>query len=134
MAVKSTEINYFTPEIPLSVLFTESGKLEKQSYLQMWRAIADEDERTRELSGIPQCDPELVQRKLEAYNMFFIARRKGVGDQDVLYMSVRLSNDVVILVELTFVTGAPNIKLCSKTQNLDLVPLFESAIEQLLRS
>jgi len=134
MAVKSTEIHYFTPEIPLSVLFTESGRLEKQAYLQMWRAISDEDERTREFTGIPQCDPDSVQRKLEAYNMFFIARRKGVNDQDVLYMSVRLSNDVVLLVEFTFITGAPTIKLCTKTQNLDLAPLFEAAIEQLLRS
>ena len=133
MAVKNNiDILYFSPEVPLHALFLESGKLEKQQYLQMWRAIPDSNEKTKDIANVNSADLDAIQRKLEAHNVFFIARRK-VSEQDVLYLSVRFVNDVVMLVEVTFTPGVPAARICSKTQNLELVPLFESCIEAVLR-
>lgn len=133
MAVKNNiDILYFSPEVPLYMLFLESGKLEKQQYLQMWRAIPDSNEKSKDMANINTADLDAIQRKLEAHNVFFIARRK-VAEQDVLYLSVRFVNDVVMLVELTFTPGVPAARACSKTQNLELVPLFEGCLEAVLR-
>jgi len=133
MAVKNNiDILYFAPEVPLHVLFTEAGRLEKQQYLQMWRAIPDANERTRDVQLAIPLTVELLQPKLEVHNLFFIARRR-VNEQDVVYLSARLTNDVVILVEMTLVPGAPVVKICSKTDNVELIPLFETAVEALLR-
>lgn len=86
--------------------------------------------------------------------------------QDVVYLSVRLTNDVVLLVEITILAAANACKvlhsssssssfsceypfdhsyhaycvpssrtpqIATKTQSVELVPLFETALEQLLR-
>lgn len=66
-----------------------------------------------------------------AARMYEIARRK-VNDQDVVYLSVKTENQAYILVELTFKYSIRQCKCSSKTPNLELIPLFEQAIEQLL--
>jgi hypothetical protein len=118
MAIKNNvDIHYFAPDAPLHVLFTEGGRLEKQQYLQMWRAIPEANEHTRDVALPGLLDVETLQRKLELNNLFFIARRR-VNEQDVVYLSARLTNDVVILVEITLVPGQPVMKVRMRVQML----------------
>lgn len=42
----------------------------------MWRAIPDENEKQREVAGVSVLDPDAIIRKAEAFNLFFIAKRR----------------------------------------------------------
>jgi len=135
MAVKnslSNEVFFFQGLIPFYVLFTETGQLERSSYLSMWKSIPDANERSKDIN-IEAFTPDLdsLLRKLTSRNMFEIARRK-VNDQDVVYMSVKTENSVYILLELSFRPGVRQCKASSKTASLEYIPLFEAALEALL--
>lgn len=127
----SPDIFFFSAPVPLPVLFTEGGQLERSAYLSMWKSIPDANESTRDIPLNGPLDLDFLVRKLTSRNLFEIARRK-VNDQDVVYLSVKTENLVYILVELTFKYNVRQCKLSCKTSNLELVPLFEQAVEQLL--
>jgi len=127
----SPDIFFFQAPVPFSVLFTEGGQLERSAYLSMWKSIPDANESTRDIALNGPLDLDFLVRKLTSRNMFEIARRK-VNDQDVVYLSVKTENLVYILVELTFKYNVRQCKLSCKTSNLELVPFFEQAVEQLL--
>lgn len=128
----SPDVFFFSAPVNFPVLFTEGGALERSAYLSMWKSIADANESTRDinLTG-PSLDLDYLIRKLTSRNMFEIARRK-VNDQDVVYLSVKTENSVYILVELTFKYNQRQCKCSCKTPSVELVGLFEQAIEQLL--
>jgi AP-1 complex subunit beta-1 len=137
IAVKNNLSNdpfFFSANVSLPVLFTEAGQLERTAYLSMWKSIPDANESTKDIPlHAGSTDLDFLIRKLTTRNFFEIARRK-VTDQDVVYLSVKTENLVYILVELTFKYGIRQCKCSCKTSNLELVPLFEQAIEQLLNS
>jgi AP-1 complex subunit beta-1 len=135
MAVKnnlSADIFFFSTNVNFPVLFTDQGQLDRSAYLSMWKSISDANESTRDipLSG-HTLDLDYLIRHLTSRNMFEIARRK-VNDQDVVYLSVKTENQAYILVELTFKYSQRLCKCSSKTPNLELVPLFEQSIAELL--
>eukprot|EP00164_Ancoracysta_twista_P004132 GFYU01005549.1.p1 GENE.GFYU01005549.1~~GFYU01005549.1.p1 ORF type:complete len:929 (+),score=345.40 GFYU01005549.1:52-2838(+) len=133
VAVKNNvDVFYFEETVPLEALFVEDGKLERDDFLQKWKSIPDEQEHSKQITGIPSDNPDLVQQKFGSYNVFFIARRQ-VGEQDILYMSLKTSNNIVILLELTFVPGSGSVKCCCKTPVAQVVPFFEETVERLLK-
>jgi len=135
IAIKNNQSNdafFFSATVPLPVLFTEAGALERSAYLSMWKSIPDANESTRDIPlNAGPTDLDFLVRKLTSRNLFEIARRK-VNDQDVVYLSVKTENSVYILVELTFKYGIRQCKCSCKTASLELVPYFEQSIEQLL--
>jgi len=134
IAIKNNQSNdpfFFSTGVFLPVIFTEAGQLERSAYLSMWKSIPDANESTKEVALHSTLDLDSYIRKLTSRNMFEIARRK-VNDQDVVYLSVKTENMAYILVELTFKYGIRQCKCSCKTPNLELVGLFEQAIEQLL--
>lgn len=58
---------------PIHILYSENGRLERDNYLEMWKSIAQEH--FHEIPQIPMADADLLQRKLQANNIFYIARR-----------------------------------------------------------
>lgn len=54
---------------------------------------------------------ESVRQRCSAANIFAVANRKNNG-QDVLYQSVRLSNGVVCLIELTLLPQTNSVQVC----------------------
>lgn len=132
IAVKhAADISYFKDSLPLHLAFAADGRLEKAAYVQMWKSIPDQNERVSEVSRLSG-DVDQIVEKLEAKNVFAIARRK-VAEKTVLYLSTKLWNQVVILVELTFESPA-SARICCKTNNLEWVPLFVESLTQLLQS
>lgn len=132
VAIKhGADISYFKDSIPLHVVFSSDGRLEKGAYVQMWKSISDQNERISEANRVLGDVDQIVDR-LEAKNMFAIARRK-VAEKVVLYLSVKLWNGVILLVELTF-ESASTVRVCCKTNNLEWVPLLEETVQHFLQS
>ena len=72
-----------------------------------------------------------MQSRLEAYNVLFVAKRKGTDEfSEVYYMSVKLLDGTPILLELAF--AGSNCKLCTKTSVEGYVPFVEKSVERLL--
>jgi len=129
VAVKNNQgVYYFQINVPIHVLFVESGQLARDDYLNMWKTI--QEEHFKDISGLPTSDPEVLQKKLQASNVFYIAKR-NVQSQDFLYFSVKLMNDMIVLLELA-VTGPQTVKSCIRTKQPELVTMFESSLITLL--
>jgi len=76
IAVKhGADISYFKEALPLQLTFAPDGRLEKATYVQMWKSIPDQNERVSEASRLSG-DVDQIVEKLEAKNVFAIARRK----------------------------------------------------------
>jgi len=104
-------------------LFEETGQLSRDDYLGQWRSIVEE--KFREFAPVTN-DPNAIQSKLQANNIFYIARR-SVGSQEFLYYSGKF-NDVTALFEL----AVPGAKLCTKTRRPEYIPLLEQSIVDIL--
>jgi len=128
IAVKNNvDVFYFQMTAPLYVLFAENGQLDRDEYLGMWKAI--QEEHFKDISNLATTDIDMIQKKLQTYNLFYVARRP-VQQQEFLYFSARV-NDSVMLLELA-IDPMGRCKSCCKTRAPELVPLFEKSIELIL--
>jgi hypothetical protein len=77
VAMKATigedKVVYFQLTLPLQTLFLESGQLEKEEYLNMWKSITEEH--FKDITVLASSEPNIIQKKLEANRLFYIARR-----------------------------------------------------------
>lgn len=120
---------YFQMAIPLHSIFSESGALSREDYLNLWKATADEH-----FVDLPpvNVDIDSLVRKFQSRNVFFVARRTVPNQGEMLYFSVKLISEVVILLELTI--GPQGIRACTRTKNVEYIPYFEQSLNQLLIS
>eukprot|EP01114_Cavostelium_apophysatum_P004384 TRINITY_DN1460_c0_g1_i1.p1 TRINITY_DN1460_c0_g1~~TRINITY_DN1460_c0_g1_i1.p1 ORF type:complete len:890 (+),score=280.85 TRINITY_DN1460_c0_g1_i1:39-2708(+) len=118
---------YFQMTVPLNSIFTEGGNLSRDDYLGLWKSIPDEHFRELPSYG----DADTAMRKLQATNVFYIARRSA-QQQDFLYFSAKLPNEVLVLLEICI--HPTGWRLCTRTKQADVVPLFEQTIVQILSS
>ena len=93
------------------------GRLDKGEFLSQWKGIAAEQR--HEVSGLPPSaeNVEGVCPKLEAANIFFIARRKLPDGADLVYFSVKAQNATVMLAELGFRPGSGSCTVTMKSTN-----------------
>jgi AP-1 complex subunit beta-1 len=126
----SLEVFYFQDAIPVGVILSPDGRLEKQQFLQMWKSISDANEQTAFLNS-PTSDIDGLVKKLETKSLFFIARR-AVENQAVVYLSSKTVTGTVMLVELTFTPGSQT-KCCVKSEAVQLGQLLCSSMEGLMQ-
>jgi len=119
---------YFQMNVPLHSIFTEAGSMSRDDYLNMWKNISEEF-----FKDLPpmNSNADAIQKKFQNHNVFYVARR-NVQQQDFLYFSVRLLNDVIILMELCI--DPSKLSICSRTRQADYVPFFEQSIISILSS
>jgi len=131
VAVKNNVgVFYFQLNMPLQVLFTESGAINRDEYGALWKAIQDEHFKDISLGGVS--DPAGIQKKLQAQNLFYISRR-AAGPQEVMYFSAKVpfkQEEAPLLLELS--VGPQGCKSCCKSRYVDLIPSFEIAVANLL--
>ena len=72
--------------------------------------------------------------KLEASNVFFIARRKLDGGADMLYFSVKTLNGVVMLAEIGLRPGQGMGRVVVKAQQTPYVSLLAESLKAKLLS
>ncbi|XP_077571506.1 AP-1 complex subunit beta-1 isoform X4 [Stigmatopora nigra] len=107
VAVKNNiDVFYFSCQYPISMLFVEDGKMERQVFLATWKDIPNENESKFQLNDC-HLNSDAASNKLQGSNIFTIAKRTVEG-QDMLYQSMKLSNGIWVLAELRAQTGNPN--------------------------
>ncbi|XP_077456567.1 AP-1 complex subunit beta-1 isoform X4 [Stigmatopora argus] len=107
VAVKNNiDVFYFSCQYPISMLFVEDGKMERQVFLATWKDIPNENESKFQLNDC-HLNSDAASSKLQGSNIFTIAKRTVEG-QDMLYQSMKLTNGIWVLAELRAQTGNPN--------------------------
>lgn len=125
---------YFTDKIPLQAFFAEDGRMERSTFLDTWKTIADTNEVVREFSGLAISNIDSTLEMLGRQNVFFIAKRHLKDtNQDVLYLSVKVLPAIPLLVELTFLLTVPGLKCAVKSPNPEMAPWFFETLEALLK-
>ncbi|XP_032435147.1 AP-1 complex subunit beta-1 isoform X2 [Xiphophorus hellerii] len=113
VAVKNNiDVFYFSCQYPISMLFVEDGKMERQVFLATWKDISNDNEAQFQIKDC-HLSSDAVSNKLQGSNIFTIAKRT-VDGQDMLYQSTKLSNGIWILAELRVQTGNPTFTVCLK--------------------
>ncbi|MEQ2160619.1 AP-1 complex subunit beta-1 [Goodea atripinnis] len=107
VAVKNNiDVFYFSCQYPISMLFVEDGKMERQVFLTTWKEIPNDSEAQFQIKDC-HLSSDAASNKLQSSNIFTIAKRT-VDGQDLLYQSTKLSNGIWVLAELRVQTGNPN--------------------------
>uniref|UniRef100_A0A674B0L4 Adaptor related protein complex 1 subunit beta 1 n=1 Tax=Salmo trutta TaxID=8032 RepID=A0A674B0L4_SALTR len=107
VAVKNNiDVFYFSCQYPISMLFVEDGKMERQLFLATWKDIPNDNESQFQIKDC-HLNSDAASSKLQGSNIFTIAKRTVEG-QDMLYMSIKLSNGIWVLAELKVQAGNPN--------------------------
>ncbi|XP_039247587.2 AP-1 complex subunit beta-1-like [Styela clava] len=137
VAVKNNiGVFYFATTIPLYVLFTEEGAMERKVFLDTWKDIPASNERQfplNDIGNIPGMSSESANNKLNANNVFTIAKR-NVDGKDMIYLSLKLTNEIWLLAEMRSQPGDPTYSLAFKTRAPEVAPLVYQAFSDILRN
>ncbi|XP_065095028.1 AP-1 complex subunit beta-1 isoform X2 [Ochlerotatus camptorhynchus] len=133
VAIKNNvDIFYFACLVHGNVLFVEDGQLDKRVFLTTWKEIPAANEIQFNLHGIVGT-ADTVAAKMTANNIFTIAKRNVEG-QDMLYQSLKLTNNIWVLLELKLSPGSPDATLSLKTRSVEVGQMIFAAYEQIIRS
>ncbi|EDQ85070.1 uncharacterized protein MONBRDRAFT_12202 [Monosiga brevicollis MX1] len=131
IAVKnSVDVFYFAVTVPFFLFLVEEGRLPKKDYLTLWREI-DDDAESVAMIGNVSGDADACIAKLEANNVFLVARR-SVTDQELLYMSVKFINNITALIEVTIKNGSSDVKVAVRTSLTDIVAGLHETVQSIL--
>ncbi|XP_028391800.1 LOW QUALITY PROTEIN: AP-1 complex subunit beta-1-like [Dendronephthya gigantea] len=132
VAIKNNiDVFYFSCIVPMHVLFIETGQMDRKVFLAMWKEIPASNEVQKQF----HCNitSEMAQQKLAANNVFTVAKRT-VDGQDMLYQSLKFTNNIWVLAELKMEPNNTNVQLALKTQAMDVVKGVQEAYEAILSS
>ncbi|KAK6967247.1 AP-2 complex subunit beta [Biomphalaria glabrata] len=133
VAVKNNiSVFYFSCQIPLHILFTEEGEMDKKDFLSSWKEIPSQNEVQSTITNV-QHNADTVSQKLRNNNIFTIAKRNVEG-QDMLYQSLSLTNGIRVLAELKIQPGMSNFTLSLKSRVLDIYPFIQQAFDSILHN
>eukprot|EP00005_Dracoamoeba_jomungandri_P001564 CAMPEP_0174262238 /NCGR_PEP_ID=MMETSP0439-20130205/12860_1 /TAXON_ID=0 /ORGANISM="Stereomyxa ramosa, Strain Chinc5" /LENGTH=893 /DNA_ID=CAMNT_0015346919 /DNA_START=35 /DNA_END=2713 /DNA_ORIENTATION=- len=130
----NVEVFFCTAKCYLWVFFSPQGALEKKVYLDTWKRIPDQNEQVRNAT-IGTNDVDQIITELGRHNVFLIAQRVNNTNDNVLYLSTKVvppnSRGDVVLVEL-IPQNDSTCRICTRTNTLAMIPLFEEAILSIL--
>lgn len=133
VAIKNNvDIFYFACLINGHVLFTDDGQLDKRVFLSTWKEIPAANELQYNLTGLVGT-PDSLAAKMTSNNIFTIAKRNVEG-QDMLYQSLKLTNNIWVLLELKLQPGNPDATLSLKTRSVEVASMIFAAYDAIIRS
>lgn len=133
VAIKNNvDVFYFSCLVPMHVLSTEDGLMDKRVFLATWKDIPAQNEVQYTLDNVA-LTADQVSQKLQNNNIFTIAKR-NVDGQDMLYQSMKLTNGIWVLAELKIQPGNPRITLSLKTRALEVAAGVHQTYELILHS
>ncbi|XP_078523311.1 AP-1 complex subunit beta-1 [Lissotriton helveticus] len=133
VAVKNNiDVFYFSTPYPLNILFVEDGKMERQMFLATWKDIPNENEAQFQIKDC-LLSTDNVSNRLQANNIFTIAKRTVEG-QDMLYLSLKLTNGIWVLAEMRIQPGNPNYTLSLKCRAPEVSLYVSQAYETILKN
>jgi len=132
MAIKSDlSVAYFQDSPEAYVLFDDNGRLERKSYIDLWKAIAQQNEIPREVPNrvSSASSVEQIKSRLGMFNIFYVAHRQVAGKGDVIYFSISFKQ-APMLLELT--VNGPSCTAIIKSENVAAASLALTSIVNLL--
>ena len=135
MALKNNvKVHYFQDALDVLLFLSRDGRLDKGLFLEQWKGNPSENR--ADVSGLSpaQENVDAVCPKLEATSVFFVARRKLPDGQDLVYVSVKTLNNVVMLAEIGYRPGTGTCSIAIKAQQPQYVPLLQESLQKLLRA
>ncbi|CAH0402674.1 unnamed protein product [Chilo suppressalis] len=133
VAIKNNvDVFYFACLMPAHILFTEDGQLDKRVFLTTWKEIPAANEVQHSLSGVSGT-ADSVAHKMTLNNIFTIAKRNVEG-QDMLYQSLKLTNNIWVLLELKLQPGNPEATLSLKSRTVEVATCIFQAYESIIKS
>uniref|UniRef100_A0A5S6Q4W4 AP-1 complex subunit beta-1 n=1 Tax=Trichuris muris TaxID=70415 RepID=A0A5S6Q4W4_TRIMR len=133
VAVKNDiDVFYFACVVPINVLFTEDGQMDKRLFLQAWKDIPAENEVQFSFPNMKRLSPDDICSILQCSNVFTVARR-SVENQELLYHSLKLTNGIEVLSELKSHLNSSELTLSLKSRNTIVVDYIHQAFVTLLQ-
>ncbi|XP_061907318.1 AP-1 complex subunit beta-1 isoform X4 [Entelurus aequoreus] len=133
VAVKNNiDVFYFSCQYPISMLFVEDGKMERQVFLATWKDIPNDNESQFQLKDC-HLNSDAASSKLQGSNIFTIAKRTVEG-QDMLYQSMKLTNGIWVLAELRVQAGIPNYTVSLKCRAPEVSQCVFQSYEAVLKN
>lgn len=74
-----------------------------------------------------------ISSRMTTNNIFTIAKRNVEG-QDMLYQSLKLSNNIWVLLELKLQPNNPDATLSLKSRSVEVAPMVFAAYEAIVRA
>ncbi|XP_050667407.1 AP-1 complex subunit beta-1 [Leptidea sinapis] len=133
VAIKNNiDVFYFACLIPAHVLFAEDGQLDKRVFLTTWKEIPAANEVQHTIANVAGA-ADSIAHKMTLNNVFTIAKRNVEG-QDMLYQSLKLINNIWVLLELKLQPGNPEATLSLKSRTVEVATCIFQAYEAILKS
>ncbi|XP_034547339.1 AP-1 complex subunit beta-1 isoform X1 [Notolabrus celidotus] len=133
VAVKNNiDVFYFSCQYPISMLFVEDGKMERQVFLATWKDIPNDNEAQFQIKDC-HLNSDAASNKLQGSNVFTIAKRTVEG-QDMLYQSTKLTNGIWVLAELRVQAGNPNYTVSLKCRAPEVSQCVFQSYEAMLKN
>ncbi|KAM4616525.1 AP-1 complex subunit beta-1 isoform 1-T3 [Polymixia lowei] len=133
VAVKNNiDVFYFSCQYPISMLFVEDGKMERQVFLATWKDIPNDNESQFQIKDC-HLNSDAASNKLQGSNIFTIAKRTVEG-QDMLYQSMKLTNGIWVLAELRVQAGNPNYTVSLKCRAPEVSQCVFQSYEAVLKN
>uniref|UniRef100_A0A0N5AY96 AP complex subunit beta n=1 Tax=Syphacia muris TaxID=451379 RepID=A0A0N5AY96_9BILA len=110
-------IFYFAVIAPLHIYFVEDGQMDKREFLQLWKEIPEQNELQFTISNNNRLGADDICAKLQQNNIFTVARR-SVEDQELLYHSIKYTNQIHVLSELRMQHSSQSLTLSLKSRHV----------------
>lgn len=134
VAIKNDlDVFYFATIVPLLVFFHESGQMEKREFLDMWKEIPEQNEQQFTIHNTQNLNADAICAKLQQNNVMTVARRSVEG-QELLYHSVKYTNNIFVLSELKIHQGSTALTLSLKSRHVPAVANMSEMFQLILSS
>ena len=132
VAVKNNiDVFYFEVLVPLYVYFDENGQMDKRDFLQLWKEIPEQNEVQFTISNTNNLSADDICTKLQQNNVFTVARR-NVDGQELLYHSIKYTNQICILSELKMQQNSNILTLSLKSRHLTAIANINDIYQTIL--
>lgn len=133
VAVKNNiDVFYYACLMPAHVFFAEDGEMDKRLFLSTWKDIPAQNEVQFTLSNV-LLNADGIVNKMKQNNVFTIAKRNVEG-QDMLYQSLKLTNQVWVLAELKIQPDNPNIAMSVKSKAVEVAAIVFHSYDAIIHS
>uniref|UniRef100_A0A183C3Z3 AP complex subunit beta n=1 Tax=Globodera pallida TaxID=36090 RepID=A0A183C3Z3_GLOPA len=129
----NVDVFYFALVVPLNVYFDEGGQMDKRDFLQLWKEIPEQNELQFTVQNDKNLTADEICAILQQNNVFTVARRT-VDGQELLYHSIKYTNQVYILSELKMLQNSQTLTLSLKSQHLSAIANLSERYQLLLNS
>lgn len=133
VAVKNhVDVFYFSCIAPVNVFCSEDGAMDKRVFLSTWKDIPSQNEVQFNIENVT-LTVEQISQKLQSNNIFTIARRNVEG-QDMLYQSMKFTNNIWVLAELKIQPGNSQFVLSLKARVTDVATPVHQIYDAILHN